>query len=93
VRSGGGIVEGRFEGKPFDPPARLWVDAQPGLAPNGKIRTLVTLSYLSPPHFAREGEQKIEVWLDNGKPLVVSQTSSATSDRRMRVELTATVLK
>jgi hypothetical protein len=33
------------------------------------------------------------VWLDNGKPLVVSQTSSATSDRRMRVELTATVLK
>ena len=89
VRSGGGMVEG----KPFDPPARLWVDAQPRLAPNGKIRTLVTLFYLSPPHFAREGEQKLEVLLENGKPLAVSQTSSATSERRMRVELTATVLK
>jgi hypothetical protein len=90
VRSGGGVGSG--EGK-FDLPARLWVDAQPRLESNGKIRTMITMSYLSPPHFAREGEQKLEVLLDNGKPLVVSQTSSATSERRMKVELTATILK
>jgi hypothetical protein len=87
VRSGGVAAEDKE--KPFN---RLWVDVTPLLVGNGKIRTVMTLFYLSP-HFSREGEQKLEVLLDNGKPLVVSQASSATSSRRMRVELTATVLK
>ena len=89
VRSGGVVAED----KRFDVPQRLWVDVQPRLESNGKIRTVITMSYLSSPHFSREGEQKLEVLLENGKPLVVSQASSATSARRMRVELTATVLK
>jgi hypothetical protein len=58
-----------------------------------EFRTVVTLSYLSFPHFSREGEQKFEVLLDDGKPLIVSQASSATSDRRLRVDVTATILK
>ena len=85
VRSGGGTDGSK-------PLARLWVDAQPRLS-FGKIHTVITMSYVSHPHFAREAEQKLEVVLDNGKPLVVSQTSSADSDRRMRVEVTATILK
>ena len=51
------------------------------------------MRYLSSPHFPREGEQKVEPLLESGKPLVVSQTSSAVSDRKMRVEVTATILK
>lgn len=58
-----------------------------------EIRTLVTMRYLSSPHFPREGEQKVEPLLESGKPLVVSQTSSAVSDRKIRVEVTATILK
>lgn len=53
----------------------------------------MTMRYLSSPHFPREGEQKVEPLLESGKPLVVSQTSSAVSDRKMRVEVTATILK
>jgi hypothetical protein len=90
VRSGSAGVSD----KPFPfTDSRLRVDVQPRLEANGKIRTVVTLSYLSFPHFSREGEQKFEVLLDDGKPLIVSQASSATSDRRLRVDVTATILK
>ena len=81
----------------FRPPAftepTLRVDVLPWLERDGRIRTLVTMRYLSSPHFPREGEQKVEPLLESGKPLVVSQTSSAVSDRKMRVEVTATILK
>jgi hypothetical protein len=81
----------------FRPPAftepTLRVDVLPWLERDGKIRTLVTMRYLSSPHFPREGEQKVEPLLESGKTMVVSQTSSAISDRKMRVEVTATILK
>lgn len=68
-------------------------DVRPWLERNGKIRTLVTMNYVSHPHFSNWGQLKFEPLLDSGKPLVVSQASSAVSDRRMRVEVTATILK
>jgi hypothetical protein len=33
------------------------------------------------------------VLVESGKPMVVSQASDPTSDRKMTVELTATILK
>ena len=88
VRSGG--MESRD--KPFAQ-VRLRADVRPFIEKDGRVRTLVTMQYLSVPHFQGEGDQKFEPLLESGKPLVVSQMSSATSDRRLRVELTATVLK
>lgn len=69
------------------------VDARPWLERNGRIRTLVTLGYASPPHFSRGGDIKFEPLLEDGKPMVVSRISSAVSDRRVTIEVTATILK
>lgn len=78
----------------FAPEAWLNVDARPWMERrDGRVRVLITMQYLSPPHFSRDGVLKFETLLESGKPLVVSQASSAISDRRMRVELTATILK
>lgn len=88
VRSGGWVSQE----KPFIQ-NRLRADVRPFIEKDGRIRTLVTMQYLSEPYFQGEGEQKFEPLLESGKPLVVSQLSSATSERRMRVQLTATILK
>jgi hypothetical protein len=69
------------------------VDARPWLERNGRIRTLVTMGYASPPHFSRGGDMKFEPLLEDGKPLVVSRISSAISERRVTIEVTATILK
>ena len=78
----------------FEPEAWLNVDARPWMERrDGRVRVLITMQYISPPHFSRDGILKFEPLLESGKALVVSQASSAISDRRMRVELTATILK
>jgi hypothetical protein len=92
VRSGASAVPKIDEKFPFHD-SRLRVDVQPSIVANGKIQTVVTMSYLSFPHFTREGEQKFEVLLEDGKLLTVSRTSSAISERRLRVDVTATILK
>jgi hypothetical protein len=73
--------------------AQLSVDARPWLENDGRIRTQVTLDYVSHPYFANWGRLKFEPLLESGRVLVAAQTSSAISERRVRVELTATILK
>jgi len=77
-------------------------DAFPVILSTGKIRLSCTIQYngnagTSPgPNDARaltDIRQTLVVILDSGKPLVVSQATDPSSDRRVTVEVMATVLK
>jgi glucose/arabinose dehydrogenase len=65
---------------------RLNVDARPQILPNGSIRAMVSLEY---PTIS----QQVTVILEPGKPQVVTQTADPLSDRKVTVEVRATVLK
>ena len=80
-------------------PTSLNVDASPTILSNGKIRVRVTLQYAAGQ--AQPSEQRIRtdirqtlvLNLENGKPLVISEASDPLSDRRVTVEVTATILR
>jgi hypothetical protein len=77
----------------------LNLDAQPFVtdAASGKVRVKLSLNYetLGSGEKARTSQvtKNIDVWLDSGKPLVVSQSADAASDRKVTVEVKATILK
>jgi len=80
-------------------PTSLNVDASPTILSNGKIRVRITLQYAAGQ--AQPSEQRVRtdirqtlvLNLENGKPLVISEASDPLSDRRVTVEVTATILK
>ena len=67
-------------------PVRLNVDARPQILPSGNIRVMLSLEYPSI-------SQQITVIVDPGKPLVVSQTADPLSDRKVTVEMRASIVK
>jgi hypothetical protein len=76
----------------------LNVDARPIVMDNDRILLEVTLEY-SPLRQSPVTQQptnlneQLSVILQNGKPLTISQAADPVSDRRMTVEVKATVLK
>jgi hypothetical protein len=81
-------------------PVVLNVDAHPVFTRDGRVRAHVTLEYKPVAGEATTEEQALTtisetfaVILDDGKPLVVSQSADPTTDRRVRVEVKATILK
>jgi hypothetical protein len=80
--------------------ATLNVDATPVIVKDGVMRITLGLEYFPKPSegpITNEGQgslnQRITVLVESGKPIVVSQASDPTSDRKVTVELTATILK
>jgi pyruvate/2-oxoglutarate dehydrogenase complex dihydrolipoamide acyltransferase (E2) component len=76
----------------------LNLDAYPTILPSGKIRLQCSIQYQSaqnrdPGNRATDIKQNFVVILDSGKPLVVTQATDPVSDRRVTVEVTATILK
>jgi hypothetical protein len=78
---------------------KLGVDARPEILANGLIRVLLTLEYRPQ---AGEGHkalpstlsETVTAILEDGKPLVVSQSADSASERgAVKVELKATVLR
>jgi hypothetical protein len=65
---------------------RLNVDARPQILANGNIRAMIGLEYPST-------TQQLTIILEPGKPLVLSQTADPISDRKVTVEVRATVVK
>jgi hypothetical protein len=65
---------------------RLNVDARPQILPNGSIRAMLSLEY---PTIS----QQVTVILEPGKAQVVTQTADPLSDRKVTVEVRATILK
>lgn len=74
------------------------VDARPWLE-GGKIRLALTLTYDFPPGTAAGASEQLKlvdemvVLLDNAKPLVVAESTDALTDRKVSVEVTATLLR
>jgi hypothetical protein len=91
-------------GEPKPPDARfpnprtvtfMKADVEPYIERNGLIRTQVIMEYLSPTS-QQEGRGttlRFEPLLENGKPLRVSESTDPTSNRKVIVEVTATILK
>ena len=76
----------------------LNVDARPIVMDNDRILLELTLEYspLRPSPVTQQPtnlNESISVILVNGKPLTISQAADPVSDRRMTVEVKATVLK
>jgi hypothetical protein len=96
VRSSGQVqtTNGRFN-------VALNVDATPAIVKDGLMRLDISLEYSPKPgtENASTGEgrsplnERLSLLVESGKPLMISQASDPTSDRRMTVELTATILK
>jgi len=70
-------------------------DIEPYIARNGLIRTQVIMEYLSPTsqHEGRGTVLRFEPLLESGKPLRVSESTDPTSNRKVIIEVTATILK
>ena len=77
----------------------LNVDARPLVSVDGPIQLELTLYYYPPqgkpdaPVLPTELNQSLTVVLQSGKPLLISQAADPSSDRRVTVEVKATVLK
>lgn len=75
----------------------LGVDVTPSTIRNGKIMTRFGISYV--PQTASVKETTLEIsqnttlWMENAKPTVISEATDPISDRRIIVEVTATILK
>ena len=97
VRSSGSIVP--IGSPPFG--VELNVDARPLVSLEGPIQLELVLEYSPPTSDSREAlktrptgmNQSLTVILQSGKPLVVSQAADPVSDRKVLVEVKATVLK
>jgi hypothetical protein len=78
----------------------LNVDTKAELMENGLIRLLVILNYetVNPTRNGGKPTRSVvtvtqTVMLENGKPLVVSQSADAATDRKVSLEVKATILK
>lgn len=81
-------------------PVTLNVDATPRLHKDGKIRLDLTIEY-RPTAAESDTEQattptineQIVVLLEDGKPLVISQSADPATDRKVKIEAKATILR
>jgi hypothetical protein len=79
----------------------LNVDATPRIVKDGLIRLDLGLEYVPKPGTdnVNTGEgraqlnERLSLMVESGKPMLISQASDPTSDRRIAVELTVTILK
>jgi hypothetical protein len=89
----------RNQGAPMQPArvATLNVDVTPTIIKDGTMRVQLGLEYYPASgegaNDARSLNQRLTLLMESGKPLVVSQASDPASDRKLAVELTATILK
>ena len=96
VRSTGRVVVG-----PNNFPVSLNLDAEPVILNENQIRITLALDYTPKPDKdnATSGEgrgsltERLSLWVQPGKPVVISHASDPTSDRKITAELVATLLK
>lgn len=79
----------------------LNVDARPFVSTDGQIQLELTIYYYPPqykpeaipPVVPTELNQSLTVVLQSGKPMLISQSADPASDRKVTVEVKATILK
>jgi hypothetical protein len=105
VRSGGSVMVP--VGGPAAPPfptrssvgVTLNVDANPVVQSDGSILLSLTLEYIPRPEgpenngAAAQLNEKMTVTLESGKPMVISRAADPAGNRKINVEVTATVMK
>ncbi len=77
------------------------VDAMPHVAQSGGIRLAIGLEYMpsvasqsaEPGRTLSRLNEQVTVYLESGKPLMISQAADPTSDRKVTAQVTATVVK
>jgi hypothetical protein len=84
-------------------PVFLNVDAMPTIVKDGLMRVDLTLEYVPKATTEANGSttlenrgtlnQRMSLLVESGKPMVISQASDPLSDRKISVELTATIVK
>ena len=79
-------------------PASLNVDATPTLRNDGRIQLRLAMEYLPPLQGQSSTryasiDELVTILLESGKPTMLSEASDPSADRRVTVEVTATVLK
>jgi hypothetical protein len=82
-------------------PITLNVDAQPEILRDGRIRVQVSLEYRAhnaesgPPEDAQPGGlvEQFSVILEDGKPMLITQSADPATDRKVRVEMKAALVK
>ena len=92
--------QGRVMSAGQNTPVMLNVDATPVIVKDGQMRIDLGLEYVPKgPDNSASGEgrgslnQRLSLLVESGRPMVISQASDPTSDRKISVELTATILK
>lgn len=91
----------QFRETPGPVPVKLNVDAQPAIQANDAIRLGLTIEYeplpqASGPDSARRPSplnESLTVILQSGKPLTISRAADPLQDRKISVDVTATILK
>ena len=77
--------------------AALNLDARPEIVREGRIRVMVTLEYTPQDGPERPPQPPIQesvtALLDDGKPLLISQSADPVTDRKVRVEVKATTVR
>ena len=77
----------------------LNVDASPVVQADGSVLLDLTLEYIPRPQGAENtaGEatlnERMSVTLESGKPMVISRAADPAGNRKINVEVTATVMK
>ena len=79
----------------------LNVDAMPHVRPDGRIYLSLSLFYVPEPGASASGQARtpatlneaVSVILADGKPMLISQSADPRGDRKVTVEVTATVVK
>ena len=100
IRTGGTVIPTVNGAQPLT----INVDATPTILRDGSIRMLFGLEYQPRPitdaaqanvvpSRMSQVNQRLAVILQDGKPLVISQAADAASDRKITVELRATIAK
>ena len=83
-------------------PVILNVDARPYILPRDKVRLELTIEYQVPGERGDTASEKatapsvnesLSVILDDGKPLLISQSADPLTDRRVKVEAKVTILR
>ncbi|SRR6266545_5516771 len=77
--------------------AALNLDARPEIVREGRVRVMVALEYTPQDGPERQTQPPIQesvtALLEDGKPLVISQSADPMTDRKVRVEVKATVVR
>jgi hypothetical protein len=77
--------------------ASLNVDGRPEILREGRIRVTLSLEYTPQEGPERAApmpiQESVTALLEDGKPLVVSQSADPSGDRKVRLEVKATIVK